>query len=157
MAAMQEAHEGEGEGEAGLACVSCGEPDVRQRCELCEGTMCGECYRLVRGDVLLCLGCAEVLGPCSVCDGPTGPPLDLEAVWAGAVVAPSASAPPPPRQLPQEAREGEGGRPARCPACDDLYCADCALPGGRCPFCGAGLVDHRGGSGSAEGVVQGCV
>ena len=83
---------------------------------------------MVKGDVLLCLRCTDVLGPCAVCDGPTSAPLDVEGEGHG-TAAPSRP-------------------PVYCFNCADLYCLACASGGGSggggggkraghplCPYC----------------------
>lgn len=97
-------------------CACCGDADVREACDLCAGPVCAGCACMLGGDVLLCVRCADVLGPCVLCDGPTQPPMRVDAEG---FVRPDGSLPPARRY---------------CPACEDLYCAACA-PGGICPCC----------------------
>jgi hypothetical protein len=115
-----------------FACCCCGEGDVREACELCSGPVCGDCCHVVKGDVLLCLRCTDVLGPCAVCDGPTSAPLEAEEEeeegGAVATYKPTRGA-------------GTGAPPTYCPNCTDLYCLACTSRAGTtpghplCPYC----------------------
>jgi hypothetical protein len=102
-----------GGGGGGGSCACCGDVDAEMmECELCEAKMCTSCYFLVRGDVLLCTHCAELLGPCSECTGPTLPPMVVDEDGA--------------MKLDPGAADVE----RRCPECEELFCGDCAEGGG---------------------------